>query len=80
MSLTRQYAIRRLSNADIKNILKFFNCDLTKNLTLKNVIEEINNNLAINKNTEQININLQHLQSLYFTNPTILNVNISNIN
>ena len=80
MTLTRQYAIRKLSNTDIKNILTFFNCDLTKNLTLKHVIEDINNNLSINKNIEQININLQHLQSLYFTNPNILNLKISSIN
>lgn len=39
--LIRQYAIRRLRNDEIKNILCYFKYDLNKNVPLRNVIDDI---------------------------------------
>jgi hypothetical protein len=78
MSLTRQYALKYLQNDEIKNILKYFNCNLQQNISLKSIIDSLSNKF-INKRleNEDINKNIQFLQSLYITRPNILNLNIS---
>ena len=52
MKLLRQYAIKTLSNDDIKNILIYFNCNLMERTPLKNVIDKINEKFSIKKETK----------------------------
>jgi hypothetical protein len=80
MKLLRQYAIRHLSNDEIKNILSYFNYNLMEKTPLKNAIDIINQKFSIKKQTnEEINFKIQSLQSIYITNPKILNTIVSQI-
>ena len=80
MKLLRQYAIKTLSNDDIKNILIYFNCNLMEKIPLKNVIDKINEKFSIKKETnEEINIKIQSLQSICITNPNMLNTIVCQI-
>jgi hypothetical protein len=79
--LIRQYAIRRLRNDEIKNILCYFKYDLNKNVPLRNVIDDISKKFVDTKlKNEKTNMNIQFLQYLYITRPDILNINISQLN
>ena len=71
MVLVRQYAIKYLSNNELKATLKYFKCDFNKKITLRRFIRDLSNTPT--SKDEMTNLNFQNLNNLCYTNPYILN-------
>ena len=77
MVLVRQYAIKYLSNPELKSVLEYFKCDFNKKITLGRFIKNLSYNPR--NQDETMNKNIQLLRGLCYTNPYILNKYITEL-
>ena len=77
MVLVRQYAIRYIKKHELKEILKYFQCDFTQKETVEAFVETLDYN---DENDQIKNRNIQVLMQLFYTNNELYNTPIHKIN
>ncbi len=77
MGLIRQYTVKCIEKPEIKEILTYFNCDFTQQVTVREFVATLDYNEQ--ENDQLKNKNLQLLRQLFHTNHELYNTPIDEI-